>query len=114
MVYAAPIMLALPLAGFVILVVAGKRIGDPWAGIVGTVAVGGSFVVALVTYAGLLSHPAGAGREVTENLFSWISTGPLQVTASLLIDPLSVTMTLFITGVSTLIHLYSIGYMRRD
>ena len=114
MVYAAPIMLALPLAGFAVLVVAGKRIGDPWAGIVGTVAVGGSFVAALVTFAGLLSHPAGAGREVTENLFSWITAGPLQVKAQLLIDPLSVTMTLFITGVSMLIHLYSIGYMRRD
>jgi NADH-quinone oxidoreductase subunit L len=107
-------MLALPLAGFVILVVAGKRIGDPWAGIVGTAAVGGSFIVALITFAGLLSHPAGAGREVTENLFSWISAGALHVNASLLIDPLSVTMTLFITGVSMLIHLYSIAYMRRD
>ena len=114
MVYAAPIMLALPLAGFAILVFAGRRIGDPWAGIVGTAAVGGSFIVALITFAGLLSHPAGAGREVTENLFSWITTGPLQVKASILIDPLSVTMTLFITGVSTLIHLYSISYMRRD
>jgi NADH-quinone oxidoreductase subunit L len=113
-VYAAPIMLALPLAGFAILVVAGRRIGDPWAGIVGTAAVGGSFVVALITFAGLLSHPAGPGREVTENLFTWISAGALHVNASLLIDPLSVTMTLFITGVSTLIHLYSIAYMRRD
>jgi NADH-quinone oxidoreductase subunit L len=113
-VYAAPIMLALPLAGFASLVVAGRRIGDPWAGIVGTAAVGGSFVVALITFAGLLSHPAGPGREVTENLFTWISAGALHVNASLLIDPLSVTMTLFITGVSTLIHLYSIAYMRRD
>ncbi len=114
MVYAAPFMLLLPLAGFVVLVVAGKRIGDPWAGIVGTAAVAGSFVVALITFAGMLSRPSGAGREVTENLFTWISTGALHVNASLLIDPLSVTMTLFITGVSMLIHLYSIAYMRRD
>jgi NADH-quinone oxidoreductase subunit L len=114
MVYAAPYMLLLPLAGFVILVVAGKRIGNPWAGIVGTATVGGSFVIACITFAGLLSRPAGAGREVTENLYTWISTGPLQVKASLLIDPLALTMALFVTGVSTLIHLYSIGYMHRD
>ena len=56
MVHAAYFMLLLPLAGFAVLVVAGRRIGDPWAGIVGTAAVGGSFIVALITFAGLLSH----------------------------------------------------------
>jgi NADH-quinone oxidoreductase subunit L len=114
LVYAAPIMLALPLAGFLVLVVAGKRLGNRVAGIIGTSAVGGSFVVALITFIGLLGRHSGANREVTENLFTWISAGPLQVKASLLIDPLSVTMTLFITGISFLIHLYSIGYMHGD
>jgi NADH-quinone oxidoreductase subunit L len=114
MVHAATVMLLLPLAGFVILALAGRRIGDPWAGVIGTATVGGAFVAACITFAGLLSKPSGAGREVTINLYSWISTGPLQVKASLLVDPLSVTMALFVTGVSTLIHLYSIGYMRRD
>jgi NADH-quinone oxidoreductase subunit L len=114
MVHAAWFMLLLPLAGFVVLAFAGRRIGDPWAGIIGTATVGGSFVLACITFAGLLSKPSGAAREVTLNLYTWISTGPLQVKASLLVDPLSVTMVLFVTGISTLIHLYSIGYMRRD
>ena len=56
LVYAAPIMLALPLAGFVVLAFAGRRIGNPWAGIIGTATVGGSFVVAVITFAGLLSR----------------------------------------------------------
>ena len=62
MVYAAPIMLVLPLAGFVILVVAGKRIGDPWAGVVGTTAVAGSFVVALITFRGAALASLRTGR----------------------------------------------------
>jgi NADH-quinone oxidoreductase subunit L len=114
MVHAATFMLLLPFAGFVVLALAGRRIGDPWAGIVGTATVGGSFILACITLAGLLFKPSGAAREVTINLYTWISTGPLQVKASLLVDPLSVTMALFVTGISALIHLYSIGYMKRD
>ena len=94
---------------------AGKRIGNPWAGVIGTATVGGSFVVAVITFAGsAVAIRPGPRREVTMNMFTWISAGPLQVNASVLIDPLSVTMALFMTGVSTLIHLYSIGYMRQD
>jgi NADH-quinone oxidoreductase subunit L len=51
---------------------------------------------------------------VTINLFSWLSVGSLHVNAALLIDPLSITMCLFVTGISTLIHLYSIGYMHGE
>jgi NADH-quinone oxidoreductase subunit L len=107
-------MLALPLAGFIVLALAGRRIGNPWAGVIGTATVGGSFVVAVISYVGLLSRHSGASREVTINMFTWIAAGPLHVNASLLIDPLSLTMALFVTGVSALIHLYSIGYMHHD
>jgi NADH-quinone oxidoreductase subunit L len=113
-IHAAYLMPLLPLAGFVVLAAAGRRIGDPWAGWLGTATVGGSFVVAVITYAGLLGRHAGAGREFTQTLFSWIPVGGLQVKAALLVDPLSVTMVLFVTGISTLIHLYSIGYMKGD
>jgi NADH-quinone oxidoreductase subunit L len=101
----------LPLAGFVVLVTAGRRLGDPWAGWVGTVAVAGSFVAACITLAGLLgtSH-----RQFTQTYFSWIPVGGLQVKAAALVDPLSITMCMFVTGVSMLIHLYSIGYMKGD
>jgi hypothetical protein len=64
MVHAAYLMPLLPLAGFVVLAAAGRRLGDPWAGWLGTATVGGSFVVAVITYIGLLSKPRRAGPGV--------------------------------------------------
>jgi NADH-quinone oxidoreductase subunit L len=113
MLHAAYLMPLLPLAGFVVLAVFGRRLGDPWAGWLGTATVAGSFVVAVITYAGLLAK-AAPQRSFTQDLFTWIPVGGLQVHAALLIDPLSMTMALFVTGVSSLIHLYSIGYMKGD
>ncbi|HAM02545.1 MAG TPA: NADH-quinone oxidoreductase subunit L [Acidimicrobiaceae bacterium] len=113
MIHAAFLMFLLPLAGFVVLALGGRRLGDPLAGWVGTGAVAGSFVVACITYAGLLKMPS-SGRSFDQTLFTWIPVGGLNVKAALLIDPLSMTMALFVTGVSTLIHLYSIGYMKGD
>src|SRR5579864_3806700 len=103
----------LPLAGFVVLAAFGRRLGDPWAGWLGTATVVGSFVVACVVYAGLLAR-AAPHRSFIQSLFTWIPVGGLQVKAALLVDPLSMTMALFVTGVSSLIHLYSIGYMKGD
>jgi len=106
-------MALFPLAGFVVLVAAGRRLGDPWAGWVATAAVLGAFVVACISLAGLLGEPATA-RHFSADYFSWITVGGLQVKVGILIDPLSMTMCMFVTGVSALIHLYSIGYMRDD
>jgi len=106
-------MALFPLAGFVVLVAAGRRLGDPWAGWVATAAVLGAFVVACVSLAGLLGEPTSA-RHFSADYFSWITVGGLQVKVGILLDPLSMTMCMFVTGVSALIHLYSIGYMRDD
>src|SRR6202044_3844306 len=106
-------MLLLPLAGFLFLVTFGRRLGDPVAGWVGTVAVGGAFVVACFVLAGLLGLPDN-GRVVVDNYFTWFSSGGLTVPVGFLVDPLSITMCMFITFVSALIHLYSIGYMKDD
>jgi NADH-quinone oxidoreductase subunit L len=111
--HAAYLMPLLPLGGFAVLAVAGRRLGDPWAGWLGTLTVAGSFVVACIVYAGLLGRPSG-DRSFVQTFFTWIPVGGLQVKAAVLVDPLSMTMALFVTGISTLIHLYSIGYMRRD
>ncbi len=113
MLHAAYLMPLLPLAGFVVLAAFGRRLGDPWAGWLGTATVAGSFVVACVVYAGLLAK-AVPQRSFVQTLFTWIPVGGLQVKAALLVDPLSMTMALFVTGVSSLIHLYSIGYMKGD
>jgi len=112
--HAAYLMPLLPLAGFVVLVAFGRRLGDPWAGWVGTAAVTGSFVAACVTLAGLSHVTPGSHRVFTQTFFTWIPVAGLQVKVALLVDPLSMTMAMFVTGVSMLIHLYSIGYMKDD
>src|SRR5580704_2107111 len=106
-------MLLLPLAGFLFLVTFGRRLGDPVAGVVGTVAIGGAFVVACFVLAGLLGLPDN-GRVVVDNYFTWFQVGGLTVPVGTLVDPLSMTMCMFITFVSAFIHLYSIGYMKDD
>jgi NADH-quinone oxidoreductase subunit L len=102
-----------PLAGFLTLVCFGKRLGDPIAGWVATTAMGGAFLSACVTFAGLLDL-SGEERHHIQKLFEWIHVGQLRVDAALLVDPLSITMALFVTGVGALIHLYAIGYMHGD
>ena len=53
-------------------------------------------------------------RSHVYDLFDWIHVGGFDVKVGFLADPLSITMALFITGIGTLIHLYSIGYMHGD
>ena len=107
------LIIALPLLGFAVLAAAGRRLGDPAAGIVATACVGASFLVSVGVYFDLLTLH-GSVRTYTQNLWTWIPVGALQVHARLFVDPLSMTMVLFVTGISTLIHLYSIGYMKGD
>ena len=103
----------LPLTGFLALLLVGRRLGEPLSGWLATGAAGGAFVAALVTFAGLLGREAEE-RHYVQELFDWVPVGGLNVKAALLVDPLSITMALFVTGVGTLIHLYSIGYMHGD
>jgi NADH-quinone oxidoreductase subunit L len=111
--HAAYLMPLLPLAGFVVLVAYGRRLGDPVAGWVGTAAVAGAFVVACLVLAALLQQPADH-RVFLHDYFTWFHAGGLTVPVGILVDPLSITMCMFITGVSALIHLYSVGYMKGD
>ena len=104
---------ALPLAGFLALVVGGRVLGEPRSGWLATAAVGGSFAVVAATFIDMLSKDAEA-RTLHQTLFTWIPAGNFKVSMGFLADPLSITMCLFITGVGTLIHLYSIGYMHGD
>ncbi|MGH9019917.1 MAG: NADH-quinone oxidoreductase subunit L [Acidimicrobiales bacterium] len=108
MAHVATLIVLLPLAGFLAVLVNGRRLSERAIGVWATSAVAASFVCSVVTYFVLLGD---SRREVTVHLFSWISVGSLRVPAALLVDPLSVTMCLFVTGISALIHLYSIGYM---
>jgi NADH-quinone oxidoreductase subunit L len=113
LLHLAPFVPLLPLAGFAVLLVLGRRLGNPLAGYVATAAIAAAFVFSWLLFAGLLARPPGA-RSFTDRLFTWIAVGGLRVHVGLLVDPLSVTMILFVTGVSALIHLYAIGYMEHD
>jgi NADH-quinone oxidoreductase subunit L len=113
MIHAAFLIPAFPLVGFGLLVVAGRRLGDPRAGWLATLMTAASFVVTCGVFLSLLGRSVDH-RAVTQLIFNWVPVGGLKVNAALLVDPLSMTMALFVTGVSTLIHLYAIGYMRGD
>ncbi|MEJ6512018.1 MAG: NADH-quinone oxidoreductase subunit L [Actinomycetota bacterium] len=102
---------ALPLAGFLLLVFFGKRIGEPRSGWIGTGAVALAFVTACLVFAGLWGEPE---HTYELSLFQWIPAGNFNVDIGILLDPLSMTMALFVTGIASLIHLYSIGYMHGD
>ncbi len=104
---------AFPLLGFVLLILFGRRLGEPFAGWLATLASAGAFVSTVVVFLGL-SALEEADRFHLVKLFTWIDVGSFTVDAGILVDPLSITMCLFITGVGTLIHLYSIGYMHGD
>jgi len=104
---------ALPLTGFLLIVLFGRKLGDPFAGVLATAMTAASFVVVAGIYFELLSLPSEERKHVV-TLFSWIPVGGLQVDMALLADPLSITMALFVTGIGALIHLYAIGYMHGD
>ncbi|MDT3438589.1 MULTISPECIES: NADH-quinone oxidoreductase subunit L [unclassified Pseudofrankia] len=106
------LLIALPLAGAAVLLLGGKRT-DKFGHVVGTVAALASFVVGLVIFFTLVGRD-GSDRAVSQHLFSWIPVNGFQVDAGLLVDQLSVVFVLLITGVGTLIHIYSIGYMAHD
>ncbi len=104
---------ALPLAGFLIILLFGRRLGEPKAGYLATAMTGSAFVVAVGVFFDLLSRTAEERHEVV-TLFQWLPVGGLQVDLAFLADPLSITMALFVTGIGSLIHLYAVGYMHGD
>ncbi len=102
---------ALPALGAAVLLLFGRRIGEPKAGWLATGLMALSFAWSVVM---LLALRDVTPRRHTVDLFTWFPTGGLQVKFGFLADPLSITFILFVTGVGTLIHLYSIGYMHGD
>jgi NADH-quinone oxidoreductase subunit L len=110
--FLAPSIIALPLAGAVVLLLFGKRIGE-LAGIIASVTVGVAFALGLIAF----TQATALGHEwhgTVVRLFEWIPVGDFVIGADLLVDQLSLVMVLVVTGVGTLIHVYSIGYMHSD
>jgi NADH-quinone oxidoreductase subunit L len=111
MAFVASWILIAPLFGFIAVLLLGRYLSERQVGVIGTGVVTVSFALSVICFVMLLHH---SSREVTVNLFSWITVGTLHVPAALLVDPLSITMCLFVTGISALIHLYSTGYMHGE
>ena len=104
----------LPLLGFIINGLLGKKIGNEKViGIIGSSTVGISFVISLLALIETINLPVEQRTNVVE-LFTWMSVGSLNISFSYLVDQLSLVMALIVTGVGFLIHVYSIGYMHGD
>ncbi len=103
----------LPLFGAALLLVFGRRIGEPIAGWIATGLMALAFVGSLVVLFALLDLPSETRLQVNQ-IFTWIPAGSFSVHVGTQADPLSITWLLLVTGVGTLIHLYSIGYMHGD
>jgi NADH-quinone oxidoreductase subunit L len=106
------LLITLPLAGAAILLLGGRRC-DGWGHLLGCAAALASFAVGAVMFAGMLGRH-DEHRAVHETLFSWVPVAGLHVDFGLQLDQLSMCFVLLITGVGSLIHIYSIGYMAND
>jgi NADH-quinone oxidoreductase subunit L len=111
------LLIAFPLAGAAVLLLGGRRT-DKWGHLLGVAMSLASFVVGVVTFAAMLGQ-SGDQRSRIVSVFQWISVGSrpgpvFHADVNLLIDPLSISFVLLITGVGSLIHIYSVGYMAHD
>lgn len=106
------LLIAFPLVGAAVLLFGGKAT-DAWGHLLGCATVVASFVYGAILFFSSTGLPE---EERVQNLhvFDWIPVGQLQVDFGLRIDPLSISFVLLITGVGSLIHIYSIGYMADD
>jgi NADH-quinone oxidoreductase subunit L len=107
------LILLFPLLGSVLIALGFRRERGISAGVIGTLAIGLSFACAIGALITLLGR-SESSRELTSSLWNYTSTVGVDGKLSILVDPLSVFMALVVSGVSTLIHLYSVAYMKSD
>ena len=101
----------LPLAGFLVNSCVGRRLPKSVSGGAACAAMIGAFVVAGLS---VLSMMRGVEGAIQQDVFTWFASGSLQVPFSLRLDHLSAVMILVITGIGSLIHIYSTGYMHDE
>ncbi|MBQ0848425.1 NADH-quinone oxidoreductase subunit L [Streptomyces sp. NPDC057621] len=106
------LLVAAPLLGAAVLLCGGRRL-DAVGHWIGTVLASASFVIGAILFADMLGKDA-EHRALAQHLFSWIPVEGFQADVAFQLDQLSMTFVLLITGVGSLIHVYSIGYMEHD
>ena len=103
-------IILLPLFGFVINGLLGKHLPKMVVGALATLVVFASFLISVNIFLGFTEHSA----PIIVKAFEWFTVGGVQVNFGFQIDQLSLMMMMIITGIGSLIHLYSIGYMSHD
>src|ERR1700692_3843276 len=107
------LVLLCPLVGTVLIGLGYKLWRGTTSGWIATLAIALSFPCSVAALISLLTR-APSHRQLTSTLWNYAVTGGVDAKLQILVDPLSVFMILVVSGVSTLIHLYSISYMRSD
>jgi NADH-quinone oxidoreductase subunit L len=107
------LVLLFPLLGSIAIGLGFRAMPARVAGAIGTLAIALSFACGLGALFALLGEDAEA-RHHASSLWDYASAAGLDIELGIFVDPLSVFMVLVVTGVSTLIHLYSFGYMESD
>ncbi len=102
-----------PAIGFAINLFFGRRMSKGAVGSIACAAIGLSFVMSLLVFLDLLKL-APADRSIEKVLYTWIASGDFRANVGFLIDPLSIIMMMVVSGVSFIIHIYSVGYMHED
>jgi len=100
----------LPLVSFLMIAFLGKKLPKKAISLMASGSIGIAFVLALIILFQQIQHQ----QSIELFLFSWINIDHFSVPFAFLIDPLSVVFICIITGVGTLIHIYSVGYMHDD
>ena len=106
------LLIAIPAVSAAILLLVG-RAGDAWGHLLGVLAPILSFVIGAALFIQLVGREE-AQRAVAVPLYTWIASGRWDIGVGLLVDQLSIVFVLLITGVGSLIHIYSLGYMAHD
>jgi NADH-quinone oxidoreductase subunit L len=107
------LVLAFPLAGTIVLSLGYRRWPGRSAGWIGTGAIAASFVCAIAALVNIQGHTPDH-RQLTSTLFDYANTVGVDGKLTILVDPLSIFMMLVVSGISMLIHLYSVAYLWSD
>ncbi|MBK9196304.1 MAG: NADH-quinone oxidoreductase subunit L [Flavobacteriales bacterium] len=102
---------ALPLFGALVIAALRNKLKGNTAGYLATAMTSIAFVIALLAF---IAHKPAEQASALVHLFNWIDIPGMEVAMDLRIDALSLTMMLIVTGIGSLIHMYSIGYMHDD
>lgn len=100
-----------PLVGFLVNGLFGKKLSKGLSGAIASISILASFIVSVFVF---IELQGSTQKQHVANLFSWITSGRLNIPFEFLVDPLSTVFLLIITGIGFLIHVYSIGYMHDD